>query len=323
MGHGTFIFLHSPGYGWYLSVTAIGLNVSWCLHNVIAWMKNRPFLSRKVSLFYIITVVLCWPYWILEIYANFTYFNNINKLFLTTRPYEPLFRYGPPVCSMANRDLLCITFTNSTSDPWWIFTTISLFYTIKKEYNFGLWELVVVSPRFGVMLVSMCLSIAFLIVDTLSVTNVFSDSLPTGIEPFWKVRSQHLPKVPVSCNLPSAPLASTTNHLQHRSYPSFSNASATQSSSTTSRQPSTGYAATGSASRQTAKSSSPLRLDARRRERVGQFTISSLPRGRSFRIILRGVIKSLLCRGFCIRRKYNGLSEYESCVPFCSCETAL
>lgn len=96
MGHGTFIFCHNPVYGWYLSTTAIGLNVSWCLHNVIAWMKNRPFLSRRVSLIYIITVVLSWPYWILEIYANFTYFNNINDLFLTTRPYEPLFRYEPP-----------------------------------------------------------------------------------------------------------------------------------------------------------------------------------------------------------------------------------
>lgn len=92
MANGTFIFLHNPVYGWYLSVTAIGLNVSWCLHNVIAWMKNRPFLSRRVSLIYIITVVLAWPYWVLEIYANFTYFNNINDLFLTTRPYEPLFR---------------------------------------------------------------------------------------------------------------------------------------------------------------------------------------------------------------------------------------
>lgn len=79
--------------------------------------------------------------------------------------------------------------SDSASDPWWIFTTISLFYIIKKEYNFGLWELVIVSPRFGVMLVSMCLSIAFLIVDTLSVTHVFSAALPTGIEPFWKVRS--------------------------------------------------------------------------------------------------------------------------------------
>lgn len=96
MAHGTFIFPHEPVYGWYLSVTAIGLNISWALHNVIAWMKNRPFLSRKVSIIYITTVVLCWPYWGLEIYANFTYFNNINKIFLTTRPMEPLFRFVIP-----------------------------------------------------------------------------------------------------------------------------------------------------------------------------------------------------------------------------------
>lgn len=73
-------------------------------------------------------------------------------------------------------------------DPWWVFTTLSLFYTIKREYNFGLWELVFISPRFGVMLASMCLSIAFIVVDTCSVLNAFSDSLPQGIEPFWKVR---------------------------------------------------------------------------------------------------------------------------------------
>ncbi|CEO60909.1 hypothetical protein PEBR_34142 [Penicillium brasilianum] len=164
MGHGTFIFLQEPGYGWYLSVTAIGLNISWALHNVIAWMKNRPFLSRRVSMFYIVTVILSWPYWIVEIYANFTYFNNINNLFHTTRPLEPIFR-----------------------DPWWVFTTVSLFYTIKREYNFGLWELVFISPRFGIMLASMCLSIAFIVVDTCSVLNAFSDSLPQGIEPFWKL----------------------------------------------------------------------------------------------------------------------------------------
>lgn len=92
MAHGTFIFPNPPAYGWYLSITAIGLNISWALHNVVAWMKNRPFLSRRVSRIYIITVMLCWPYWVLEIYANFTYFNNINTIFLKTRPLEPLFR---------------------------------------------------------------------------------------------------------------------------------------------------------------------------------------------------------------------------------------
>ncbi|KAJ5661933.1 uncharacterized protein N7477_009549 [Penicillium maclennaniae] len=164
MANGTFIFPHDPVYGWYQSVTAIGLNVSWALHNVIAWIKNKPFLSRRLSMIYIITVMLCWPYWIVEIYANFTYFNNINTIFLKTRPFEPLFR-----------------------DPWWVFTTVSLFWTIKREYNFGLWELVQISPRFGIMLLSMCLSIAFIVVDLLSVLNVFTDSLPTGIEPFWKL----------------------------------------------------------------------------------------------------------------------------------------
>ncbi|KAB8274493.1 hypothetical protein BDV30DRAFT_209088 [Aspergillus minisclerotigenes] len=165
MAHGTFIFPKEPAYGWYLSCSAIGLNVSWTLHNVIAWMKNKPFLSRRVSQAYIITVLLVQPYWVVEIYANFTYFNNINKIFLTTRPMEPLFR-----------------------DPWWVFTTCSLFYTIKRLYNFGIIELVTVSPRFGIMLASMCLSIAFIIIDTCVVLNAFpAHTLPTGVEPFWKL----------------------------------------------------------------------------------------------------------------------------------------
>ncbi|KAJ5283375.1 hypothetical protein N7505_001355 [Penicillium chrysogenum] len=92
MPHGTFIFPKEPAYGWYLSVTAIALNISWSLHNIIAWMKIRPFLTRKVSIFYISTVILVQPYWVLEIYANFAYFNNINKIFEKTRPMEPLFR---------------------------------------------------------------------------------------------------------------------------------------------------------------------------------------------------------------------------------------
>ncbi|KAJ5225918.1 hypothetical protein N7468_007143 [Penicillium chermesinum] len=164
MPHGTFIFPKPPAYGWYLSVTAITLNVSWELHNVIAWMKNRPFLPSRISKLYIITVILCWPYWILEIYANFTYYNNINGIFLRTRPLEPIFR-----------------------DPWWVFTTISLFWTIKREYGFGIWELVIVSPRFGIMLLAMCLSLVFIIIDTLSVLKVFQDTLPVGIQPFWKL----------------------------------------------------------------------------------------------------------------------------------------
>lgn len=166
--HGTFIFNHAPVYGWYLSVTAIGLNMSWSLHNVIAWIKNKPFLSHRVSMIYIITVILVQPYWVLEIYANFTYFNNVNTIFLHTRPFEALCR-----------------------DPWWIFTTISLFWNIKNRYDFGFVEIIRISPRFGVMLGAMCLSIAFLILDILSVTGVISSGLPVGVNPFWKVICHH------------------------------------------------------------------------------------------------------------------------------------
>jgi hypothetical protein len=55
-------------------------------------MKIKPFYSRRVSQAYIATVILVQPYWVLEIYANFTYFNNINRIFVVTRPLEPLFR---------------------------------------------------------------------------------------------------------------------------------------------------------------------------------------------------------------------------------------
>jgi hypothetical protein len=190
MAHGTFIFPHEPVYGWYLSVTAIGLNISWALHNVIAWMKCKAFLSRKVSIFYIVTVILCWPYWGLEIYANFTYFNNINKIFLKTRPLEPLFRFvilsSLPLWIDSLTRLIC-------SDPWWVFTTVNLFWTIKRQYSFGLCELVRISPRMGIMLGAMCLSIIFMIVDTCSVTNAISSVLPTGVEPFWKVSQASSP----------------------------------------------------------------------------------------------------------------------------------
>ncbi|QDS75012.1 hypothetical protein FKW77_005725 [Venturia effusa] len=164
MPHGTFIFANGEAYGWYLSVTAVFLNISWVLHNVIAWIKNKPFLTSKVSCFYIGTVILSMPYWVVEIYANFAYFNNINYLFHYTRPYEAIFR-----------------------DPWWIFTTINLFYNIVRRYGFGIIELIKVSPRFAILLAAMILSVAFIIVDICSVTAVFSSTLPEGINPFWKL----------------------------------------------------------------------------------------------------------------------------------------
>ncbi|KAH8908128.1 hypothetical protein BR93DRAFT_937403 [Coniochaeta sp. PMI_546] len=164
MPHGFFIFFDPPVYSWYLSCSAIPLNMSWSLHNFIAWMKNKPFLSRKASWIYIGTVIAVQPYWVLEIAANFTYFNKINDLFIHTRPFEALCR-----------------------DPWWIFTTVNLFWNIKYRYNFGFVELARISPRFAIMMASMCVSVIFILIDILSVTKVLSLQLANGINPFWKL----------------------------------------------------------------------------------------------------------------------------------------
>jgi hypothetical protein len=183
MPHGTFIFTNPPVYGWYISVTAVFLNFSWILHNIIAWLKNKPFLSRRVSYIYIGTVLLSIPFWVMEMYANFAFFNNINRVYLKTRPYETIFRY----MDTRNQNLHAHLLISFDSDPWWIFTTLNLFWNIVRQYEFGILEIIRVSPRFAILLVSMTLSVIFIVGDVLSVTSVFKSSLPTGINPFWKL----------------------------------------------------------------------------------------------------------------------------------------
>lgn len=73
------------------------------------------------------------------------------------------------------------------SDPWWIFTTVNLFWNIKRRYDFHIIELVKQSPRFGILMLSMALSICFIILDCLSVTSVIKHALPDGLNPFWKL----------------------------------------------------------------------------------------------------------------------------------------
>jgi hypothetical protein len=160
---GFWLFFKSPIHAWWLSVAAIFLNASWSLHNVIAWMKIKPFLSKPASLFFIGTVILAQPYWILEIYANFAYFHGVNELFIKTRPWEALCR-----------------------DPWWIFTTIFLFWVIKTQYEITLKEIIRISPRFGIMLLAMVLSVVFIVLDILTVTGALRLPGPIGINPFWK-----------------------------------------------------------------------------------------------------------------------------------------
>lgn len=161
---GFFILFQYPIYAWWLSVAAIPLNVSWWLHNVIAWLKLKPFLSKTASRIFIGTVILVIPYWITEIYANFAFFHNVNEVFLKTRPWEALCR-----------------------DPWWIFAAGYLFYSIKTKYDLTIVQIVRISPRFAVMLAAMILSIIFIILDVLSVTDAFKQILPVGINPFWKL----------------------------------------------------------------------------------------------------------------------------------------
>lgn len=161
---GFWLFFPSPMDMWWLSVAAIFLNASWSLHNVIAWMKIRPFLTKKASYFFIGSVILAQPYWVLEIYANFAYFHGFNDLFLRTRPYEALCR-----------------------DPWWIFTTVFLFWVIKTQYEMTIKDIIRISPRFGIMLLAMLLSIVFVILDILTVTNAWKLTGTTGINPFWKL----------------------------------------------------------------------------------------------------------------------------------------
>ncbi|KAH7392860.1 hypothetical protein BKA66DRAFT_411587 [Pyrenochaeta sp. MPI-SDFR-AT-0127] len=161
---GFWLFFKSPVHAWWLSVAAIFLNASWSLHNVIAWMKIKPFLSKTVSRIFIGTVILAQPYWVLEIYANFAYFHGINDLFLRTRPWEALCR-----------------------DPWWILTTLYLFWVIKSQYEMTVKEIVRISPRFAVMLLAMILSVIFIILDIFAVTKVLRLAGRTGINPFWKL----------------------------------------------------------------------------------------------------------------------------------------
>ena len=66
---------------------------------------------------------------------------------------------------------------DKSRDPWWIFTTISLFWNMKKRYELSFREIVRLSPRFAVMLCAMVASICFLVVDIwyiadASVTNI-------------------------------------------------------------------------------------------------------------------------------------------------------
>lgn len=176
--HGTFCFMSFKGYGWYLSSTAALLYSSYFLHNIVAWVKIRPFFIEPRSLFqpktakivrrvYLITLALTIPPMILQIVDNFRYFNNESQLYNKIRPGEPLFR-------LANiHPHTCISGISSGADtafrdPWWIFTCLALFHVIRKCYGSSIFALIARCPRFGILLAAICLSIIFTLMDAFS-----------------------------------------------------------------------------------------------------------------------------------------------------------
>lgn len=101
MSHGTFCFMSFDGYGWYLSSTAALLYCSYFTHNVVAWLKIKPFfhgpqasfkpsVCKWVTITYLTTLALTAPVMIFQIVNNFRFFNNISRLYEKSRPYEPL-----------------------------------------------------------------------------------------------------------------------------------------------------------------------------------------------------------------------------------------
>jgi hypothetical protein len=62
-----------------------------------------------------------------------------------------------------------------------------LFYNIKSRYDFEFFELIRISPRFGILLGSMLFSIVFTLLDILVVTDVLEKVLPDGTDPFWQL----------------------------------------------------------------------------------------------------------------------------------------
>jgi hypothetical protein len=151
-----------PAYGWYLSATATLLFISYFLHNVVSWLKIRPFLPLWGSRFFIISLICVQPFWIVEAWSNFAYFNSLGSdTNVHTRPWEALLR-----------------------DPWWVFTTWKLVTSIKTTYGFKLWALMRINTRFGIMLLCMAFSIAFLLTDV--VVSAAKLTASSGINPYWR-----------------------------------------------------------------------------------------------------------------------------------------
>ena len=103
MSHGTFCFMSFSGYGWYLSSTAALLYIAAWIHNLVAWLKIRPFFKEPNAIFspktnkiitytYLVTLGLSAIPLLFQIVNNFLFFNNFKSWYTAVRPYETLMR---------------------------------------------------------------------------------------------------------------------------------------------------------------------------------------------------------------------------------------
>jgi hypothetical protein len=156
MSHGTFCFMSFRGYGYYLSATAALLYCSYFIHNVVAWLKIRPFFVGSHTSFrpgictwvrrvYLGTLAMTSPALIFQIFNNFRFFNGHSRLYQSVRPYEPLMR-----------------------DPWWVFSCLILFHMIRECYPLNVFGLIAKCPRFGILLAAIFFALTFTILDVLS-----------------------------------------------------------------------------------------------------------------------------------------------------------
>lgn len=166
MFHGTFCFADFDGYAWYLSSTAALVYASWVVHNVVAWLKIKLFMTKKASLIFIGSLSLTVPPTVFQIVNNFLFFNNWQDLYERVRPYEPLFRYV--VFSFHSTRKFVWSFLTTIAfyrDPWWLMSCILFLRVIKTRYKMSIRDLIYGHPRFAIMLLAMLFSILFTVVD--------------------------------------------------------------------------------------------------------------------------------------------------------------
>ncbi|PYH67024.1 uncharacterized protein BO88DRAFT_427233 [Aspergillus vadensis CBS 113365] len=176
-----------------ITITAANIKKEVFLHRlIIAEVDYTIFLEYKIFIFFYIPA----QDWyllvtaIINIYANFAFFNWGQVLYTTTRLLKLLFQ-----CSIR------------------IFTTCFLLYVIQRGYGYLLVQLIYISSYFGVILLFMVISVVFAVVDMCIIQVKNCLGYPPGMELFWKEAThargrsinqlvEYIPKMFIKCPEP-------------------------------------------------------------------------------------------------------------------------